>query len=54
VGELEHDSLVNRIETHSSNLREFSTLNQPLGAAELVIVIDDRAVNRIFLLVSVR
>lgn len=53
MGELEHDSLVDRIKTHSSDLSEFSALNEPLGAAELVIVIDDRAVNGIFLLVSV-
>lgn len=52
--EFEHDPLVNGIETHSSNLREFSALFEPLGAAELVIVVDDRAVNRILLLVSVR
>lgn len=53
MGELEHDPLVNGIETHSSNLSEFSALNEPLGAAELVVVVDDRAVNGIFLLVSV-
>lgn len=53
MGELEHDSLVDGVETHSSDLSEFSALNEPLGAAELVIVVDDRAVNGIFLLVSV-
>jgi hypothetical protein len=53
VGELKHDPLVDGVETHSSNLREFSALYESFTAAELVIVVDDRAVNGIFLLVSV-
>lgn len=52
--ELENHSLVNWVETHASYLRKLLALRETFRPEELVEMIDDRAIDGILLLVSVR
>lgn len=53
MGKFKYNSLVNRVESNSSNFREFCTFLKTFRAKNFVEVINDRAVNGIFRLVSV-
>ena len=54
MGKFSHDTLVDGVKTNKAHFGELGALLQAIGTHQRVEVIDNRAVNRILLLVAVR